>query len=51
MYKVFKDKDKKRGNGVIDLIYKIVDLLFKKIMEAQSAAAQVFKPVKLWDKA
>jgi len=34
MHEVFKNEDKKRGDGVMNLIYGIVDLLLKEIMKA-----------------
>ena len=34
----------------MDLIYGIVNLLLKEIVEAQDAIMQVFKPIELWDK-
>ena len=34
MQNIFKDNNGERGDGVIDLIYGIVDLLLKEIVEA-----------------
>ena len=49
MHKVFKNKDEERGDGVIDLIYRIVDLLLREIVETQSATVQEFKLIEPWD--
>ena len=47
---VFKDKDEKKGVGVIDFINGLVEVLWLETEELWDIAWQAFKPVKPWDK-
>ena len=46
---VFKDKDKKKGMGIIDLINGLVEILRLETKELRDAARQTFTPVEPWD--
>jgi len=47
MQDVFKDKDKERGDGVIDLINRLVDLLLLETKAVWDVWQEGIKPIKL----
>ena len=50
MQDVFKDKDEKRGDGVMDLISRLVDLLSLETREVWDVWQDGIKLIDLWDK-
>ncbi len=46
---VFKDEDEEKGVGVMDLINRLVEILWLEALELQDAAQKAFTPVKPWD--
>jgi len=49
MQDVFKDKDKERGDGVMDLINGLVDLLSLETRAVWDTWQDRIKPIELWD--
>jgi hypothetical protein len=50
MRDIFKDEDKEEGDGVIDLILVVVELLERDISGLVVEVREALELVKLWDK-